>query len=356
LEDFGAVFRGQVMAVLDYVPLIDIAPFRLGDAAARRQVAAEIDRACREIGFFIITGHGIDAADLDAMRSVTRGFFTQPLADKLKIAPPRGQKGIRGFRAVGDESLSYSLGEAAPPDLKETFRIGHVQPGQDAYAERAKASYYAPNLWPQRPAEFRTTWTKYYRQMDQLAALLMQMFAVALDLPDSFFASKIDRHISHLQANLYPAQPDAPLPGQLRAGAHTDYGSLTILLQENVAGGLQVRTARGDWVDVQTAPNDFVINIGDLMAMWTNDRWVSTLHRVANPPRDIAADQTRRMSLVFFHQPNYDAEVACLPTCQDAGAPAKYRPTTSGDHLLGKIGKANTMGQESEMTKVPVHV
>lgn len=341
---------------LQDVPLIDIAPFRTGDAARRRRVAAEIDHACREIGFFSITGHGITDADLDAMRAVTRGFFGQPLADKLQIAPPRGQKGIRGFRAVGDESLSYSLGEAAPPDLKETFRIGHIEPGEDAYAERARASYYAPNLWPQQPADFRTVWTRYYRQMEQLAALLMQSFAVALDLPESFFSDKIDRHISHLQANLYPAQSDAPLPGQLRAGAHTDYGSLTILLQENVAGGLQVRTAGGDWVNVQTAPNDFVINIGDLMAMWTNDRWVSTLHRVANPPRDIDADRTRRMSLVFFHQPNYDAEIACLSTCQTADEPAKYRPTTSGDHLLGKIGKANSMGQESEMTKVPVHV
>jgi len=168
---------------LDYVPLIDIAPFRLGDADDRRRVAAEIDRACREIGFFIITAHGLADADLDVMRSITRGFFGQPLADKLKIAPPRGQKGIRGFRAVGDESLSYSLGEAAPPDLKETFRIGHVAPGSDGYAERARASYYAPNLWPDRPAEFREIWTRYYRQMEALAAVLMQ--AAGLDDPEA---------------------------------------------------------------------------------------------------------------------------------------------------------------------------
>ncbi|MEK9968467.1 MAG: 2-oxoglutarate and iron-dependent oxygenase domain-containing protein [Ferrovibrio sp.] len=341
---------------LDYVPLIDIAPFRLGDTDERRRVAAAIDRACREIGFFIVTGHGLADTALDVMRGVTRGFFDQPLADKLKIAPPRGQKGIRGFRAVGDESLSYSLGEAAPPDLKETFRIGHVAPGSDEYAERARASYYAPNLWPNRPAGFREIWTQYYRQMESLAAVLMQAFAVGLGLPDRYFTDKIDRHISHLQANLYPEQPDTPLPGQLRAGAHTDYGSLTILLQENALGGLQVKTAGGDWIDVRTAPNDFIINIGDLMAMWTNDRWVSTLHRVANPPREQKADNTRRMSLVFFHQPNYDAEVVCIPTCQSEDVPAKYRPTTSGEHLLGKIGKANTMGKASEMLKVPVAV
>lgn len=339
----------------DYVPLIDFAPFRLGDTDMRRRVAREIDRACREIGFFVITGHGIPDTELQAMRDVTREFFGLPIAEKLAVAPPRGQKGIRGFRAVGDESLSYSLGEEAPPDLKETFRIGHVQPGDDAYAKRAGATYYAPNLWPEHPAGFRSRWTRYYRQMDELAGLLMESFAVALELPESFFAEKIDRHISHLQANLYPEQPDAPLPGQLRAGAHSDYGSLTILLQENAPGGLQVRTATGDWSDVRTAPNDFVINIGDLMAMWTNDRWVSTLHRVANPPREDLSGRTRRMSLVFFHQPNYDASVACLPTCQSAASPAKYPPTTSGEHLLAKIGKANVMGLESEASKVPVH-
>jgi isopenicillin N synthase-like dioxygenase len=339
---------------LEYVPLIDITQLRTGGPAARKKVSEEIDRACREIGFFVITGHGIPHTEIDAMRDVTRQFFTEPLADKLSIAPPRGQKGIRGFRAVGDESLSYSLGEAAPPDLKETFRIGHVEPGSDVYAEQARHSYYAPNLWPEKPAEFRARWTHYYRQMEELAALLMEGFAIALDLPDNFFAGKIDRHVSHLQANLYPEQPDAPLPGQLRAGAHTDYGSLTILHQENVPGGLQVRTTSGNWVDINTDPHDFVINIGDLMAMWTNDRWISTLHRVANPPRDDAGDRARRLSLVFFHQPNYDAEVACLPTCQDASTPAKHAPTTSGEHLLGKISKANTMDRGSEKEKVPV--
>ncbi len=343
------------MSSLDYVPLIDFAPFRLGDRTDRRRTAAEIDRACREIGFFIITGHGIDATRLDEVRSVSRAFFARPLAEKLAIAPPRGQKGIRGFRTIGDESLSYSLGESAPPDLKETFRIGHVLAGDDAYFERAKSSYYAPNLWPDRPTGFRETWTQYYIEMQELAAALMQGFATALDLPEDFFVGKIDRHVSHLQANLYPEQADSPLPGQLRAGAHSDYGSLTILLQENLPGGLQVRTAKGDWVDVSTEPNDFVINVGDLMAMWTNDRWVSTLHRVGNPPRDVAAEKSRRLSHVFFHQPNYDAEVVCLPTCQDAGRPPKYPPTTSGDHLFSKIGKANTMGRASEADQVPVH-
>jgi isopenicillin N synthase-like dioxygenase len=340
------------MALLEQVPLIDIAPFRAGDAAARRRVAGEIDRACRQIGFFIITGHGVDADLLDRMRATTRAFFAMPVEAKRRIAPPKGQKGIRGYRGVGDESLSYSLGNAAPPDLKETFRIGHVAPGHDDYARRGDATYYAPNLWPERLPEFRAVWTEYYGTMARLAADLMTLFAAALDLPPDFFARTIDRHISHLQANLYPAQEAAPLDGQLRAGAHSDYGSLTILLQENVAGGLQVRHANGQWVDVRTARNDFVINVGDLMAMWTNDRWVSTLHRVVNPPRDAGA-AARRLSLVFFHQPNYDAEIACLPTCQSAAEPARHPPTTSGAHLLGKIGKANAMGQAAEAAKVP---
>ena len=180
--------------------------------------------------------------------------------------------------------------------------------------------------------------------MEELSARLMRLFALGLDLPERFFDDKIDRHISHLQANLYPDQDVPPQLDQLRAGAHSDYGSLTVLRQENKPGGLQVKAADGTWSDVETVPHSFVINIGDLMAYWTNDRWRSTLHRVVNPPRE-AFGSSARISLVFFHQPNHDASVECLPSCVDAGHPAQYAPTTSGAHLLAKINKSNTMGK-----------
>jgi isopenicillin N synthase-like dioxygenase len=126
----------------------------------------------------------------------------------------------------------------------------------------------------------------------------------------------------------------------LRAGAHTDYGSLTIVRPEAAPGGLQVFTQDGDWVEVPVIPGALVVNIGDLMAQWTDDQWISTRHRVANPPRD-AEGSTERMSIVFFHQPNYDAVVEALPTCLEPGVPPRYAPTTSGDHLTMKFEKTH---------------
>ena len=134
----------------------------------------------------------------------------------------------------------------------------------------------------------------------------------------------------------YPAPAETPEPGQLRAGAHSDYGSLTILKTEDRPGGLQVQGKDSAWLDVPHLPGCFVVNIGDMLARWTNDRWVSTLHRVVNPPLDRAAD-SRRQSVVFFQNPNYDATVSCLPSCTDAANPPKYPPTTSGGHLREKF-------------------
>jgi isopenicillin N synthase-like dioxygenase len=172
--------------------------------------------------------------------------------------------------------------------------------------------------------------------MEGLASDLMRIFAVALDLPEPFFADTLNRHISAIRLINYPEQPEAPVPGQLRSGEHSDYGSLTILKIENAPGGLQVRTRKGRWIDVPAVTDAFIINIGDLMMHWTNDRWISTLHRVVNPPRDRALG-SRRLSMVFFHQPNYDALIECLPTCQGPGHPPKHPPVTSGEHRLRKF-------------------
>jgi isopenicillin N synthase-like dioxygenase len=166
----------------------------------------------------------------------------------------------------------------------------------------------------------------------------------ALNLDIDYFEDKINEHISMFRAVNYPDQPTPPLPGQLRAGAHTDYGSLTLLRQEQRPGGLQVMTKSGEWFDVPAIKGALVVNIGDLMSEWTNDLWVSTLHRVVNPPRD-AANDSRRISLVFFHQPNYDAMISCLPTCLQPGETAKHAPMSSGEHLFSKFVKQATFGQ-----------
>ena len=165
---------------------------------------------------------------------------------------------------------------------------------------------------------------------------LMGIFATALALPETFFDDKIDRHFSTCPSNHYPVIEDDPQPGQLRCGAHTDFGSLTILAFNDAPGGLQALMPDGSWMDVRPGPGQLAVNLGDMMQRWTNDRWKSTVHRVVNPPA-ARRGESRRQTIGYFLHPNYDAEIACLDSCCDAGNPAKYRPIMAGDHMREKM-------------------
>ena len=317
------------------VPVIDVATYLRGTPANRQAVAAQVGRACEQIGFFTIVGHGVPADLVARIDDVSRRFFALPVEEKRKA---RGTNPGKGYTEVGDEGLAYSLDQKVPVDLKEALAIGRVDTDDDSYFHRPEAEFFfSPNVWPEWPLELRQVWTEYFVVMEHLAADIMRIFATALDLPEGWFAPTIDRAINKLRAIHYPAQTEAPVAGQLRAGEHSDYGSLTILRAENVPGGLEVKRRDGRWVTVGPADGAFVINIGDLMQYWTNDRWVSTLHRVANPPR--AHAQGDRLSLVFFQQPNYDAVVECLPGCSGPGNPPRYAPLTSGEHYRTKFLK-----------------
>jgi isopenicillin N synthase-like dioxygenase len=318
------------------IPIIDISPFLTGDGVAKRRVAEVVDKACSDIGFLLVSGHGVAGELVDRMRLVSRVFFDQPLEAKMRYRMPPDR--YRGYVSLGHEALAYSLDEQTPPDLKESFSIGPVGTPDDAYHRAATpANFFARNMWPDVGSDFHDTWTAYYRAMEGLAATLMRIFALGLGMAEDYFDDKVNHHISNFSVLHYPAQAGAPLPGQLRAGAHTDYGSLTIVKPDNAPGGLQVLGKDGAWQDVPFVADAFVVNLGDLMAEWTNDRWVSTLHRVVNPP--VAARDSSRLSMAFFHQPNYDAVISCLPTCTDAGAPPRYSAITSGEHVWMKINK-----------------
>lgn len=325
---------------MSIVPVIDISALT-GDEQSQARVVAEIDHACREIGFFQITGHGVDDALVERMYQISREFFDGPTSTKRAVAQPNPET-IRGYCAVGEQSFAYSEDVDTPPDLHEKYDVGPVDfPAEDPYYSPENAgAHFLPNQWPDAPAQMEQVWTDYFRAMNDLCRRLMTAFAHALDLPADFFVDKIDKDISMLRAINYPHTGAKPLPGQMRAGAHTDYGSLTIVRQEQAPGGLQVFTKDGDWVPVPVVPGALVVNLGDLMAQWTNDAWMSTRHRVANPPAD--SGDTRRMSLVFFHQPNYDAVVECLPSCLAPDAEPKYAPTTSGEHLISKFVKTHS--------------
>jgi isopenicillin N synthase-like dioxygenase len=307
------------------IPLVDLSTARNGDLRARQAVARDIDQICREIGFFTVTGHGVPPEVMDVLRAKAHAFFALPIGEKHKaVHPVAGTP--RGYRALGLEALAYANDRVTPPDLKEFYHIGReCGPHEPYYTSEEGQRYFIPNLWPREPAGFAEAATRYYAEMEKVVALMMRLTALALGKKEHFFDDKIDRHISAARLNFYPEQQTSPKPGQLRAGAHTDYGTFTILNGENVPGGLQVLSRSGEWIDVETDPSNFVVNIGDLLMRWTNDRWISNTHRVVNPPASVAA-RAKRLSIAFFHQPNYDALIECI-------APrAKYPPVRSGDY------------------------
>jgi isopenicillin N synthase-like dioxygenase len=311
-------------------PVIDLGAFEAATGDDRAGRAAEVDTICRETGFLAIGNHGVPRAVIDAQWQSVRAFFDLPAEAKQRVAAP--YKGYPyGYLGPGAEALAASRGQRTPPDLKESFNGGPLAIPTGETDPDALAFCYAATLWPDAPAGFRTAWQTYYAAMEDLAARIMDLFAAALGLVPGFFAPYISTPISALRALNYPAQDRPPEPGQLRAGAHSDYGSLTILLPQPGSRGLQILAPSGDWVEVPPIPGAFVINIGDLMARWTNDAWVSTLHRVVND-----GTSTARLSLAYFHQPNWHAEIANL-----TDTAAKYAPVRSGPYLMDKFRSTN---------------
>lgn len=324
---------------MSVVPVIDISALYGDDNEAKAKVAAELDHACREIGFFQIKNHGIADDVIDGMYQSADTFFGLPEDEKRRVAQPSPDT-VRGYSSIGEQAFSYSEDVHQPRDLHEKFDVGPVDfDSSDPYFSKENAGpHFLPNQWPEKPADMEQAWTTYFRAMNELSRKLMSAFALGLGLEPDFFVDTIDKDISMLRAINYPHLTTPPQPGQMRAGAHTDYGSLTIVRQEEAPGGLEVFTKDGDWIPVPVVPDALVVNIGDLMAQWTNDLWTSTRHRVRTPHPD-ADGNTRRMSLVFFHQPNYDAMIECLPTCVAEGEQPRYAPISSGDHLTAKFAK-----------------
>ena len=313
------------------VPIIDISPAAEG-ADGLAEVGRAVDEACRTIGFFVIVGHGVRQPTIDAVWSAAREFFDLPLEVKRR-SPAPSEDYAYGYSPIQGEMLARSLGDTTPPDLKETLNMGPldlpevIPPGGEAILAEPR--------WPEAPASLRPAWEAYFRTMADLAGRLLSIMAVGLDLPADYFEELLDDHSSAMRAINYPELEMPPLPGQLRAGAHTDYGTLSILRFDDAPGGLEVMGPDG-WAAVPMVPGGFVVNLGDMMARWTNDRWVSTLHRAALPPAG-AGRSARRQSIVFFHNVRWDAEVRCLPTCLAPGESPRYEPVLAGPHLLSKF-------------------
>jgi isopenicillin N synthase-like dioxygenase len=304
---------------MNWVPRIDLthpdAPRAVADASAR-------------VGFLTVVGHGVPAAVLDAAWNTATELFDQPLEQKMTVAMPRPGYPY-GYSPMAGETLSASLGRRSHPDLKESFAIGPVDPARHTFADADEEFAWSPNLWPTAMPGLRPAWETYYRAMADLAARLLRVMALGLGLAEHYFDPMIDRHTSAMRALNYPPVDGVP-DGQYGASAHTDYGTLTILMADSTQRGLQVEGPDGTWLDAVPEPGALVVNLGDAMARWTNDRWRSTMHRVVVPER-------RRQSIAFFHNANWDARIECLPSCLEAGELPRHPPIEAGPHLMHKF-------------------
>lgn len=305
------------------IPVIDVAPLLNGSLEGANAVARELGRACRDVGFFYITGHGISEALMARVFESSAAFFGGP-ASIREAASFSGPGGNRGYIRLGGEALD----PGKPADVKEAFNIG-LELASDDPELLARAPFRSANLWPDMPG-FRDTMLDYFNRVWRLGRDLHRGFALDLGLAPDFFEASLDKPIATLRLLHYPPVK-GPLPdGQLGAGEHTDYGNVTLLATDAV-GGLMVRDRSGRWLDAPVIPGAFVCNIGDCLMRWSNDVYVSTPHKVISPPgKD-------RYSVAFFLDPNPDAMVACLPTCVGPDRPAKYAPITGAEFLRSRL-------------------
>lgn len=307
------------------IPVIDFSPFVENDLVGKGQVAEAIYHACHNVGFLYLKNHGIPQASIDQAFAQSQQFFALPLAEKQKIAWS-SECSNRGYVGLERERLD----ETQPGDLKEAFNLGkEVSP-----AAAAIKPELVLNRWPDGQEDFRQIITAFFDQCAVGAARIFRAFAIALGMPESYIVDKHQNHGYTLRLLHYPPLGTPPKPGQIRAGAHSDYGTLTLLFQDDV-GGLEVKTADGRWMPAPAIPGTVLINTGDLTERWSNDVFRSTKHRVALPQGEKALGD--RYSIAFFCQPDPDAEIVCLPTCQSQENPPKYPPVKSGEYLLSRL-------------------
>lgn len=317
------------------IPAIDVSPFLAGDAQGKAAVARAVKDACETVGFLVISGHGLPQATLDQAIGLGFSFYDLPQAEKDRFHPT-GPARQRGYHRVATRNLASTLGEKTPPDLRESVFLGPIDDHQDHYASLPDAqTAYAANTIPAVPPGFDEALVDLYRAFERLSVDLSRIMAVALKLDEETFVPLLERHFSIFGMHHYPVLGTPPEPGQLRAGAHTDFGAMTILAMTEGRGGLEARLRDGRWVPVQPKRGELVVNLGDMMQRWTNDRWVSTLHRVVVP--DTGDTQSRRMSIGYFVHPNFDAEIRCVPTCLAPGESPRYPTITAGEHIRQKI-------------------
>jgi isopenicillin N synthase-like dioxygenase len=302
------------------VPIVDIGGLRSADQAERARVAGEIGAAAREVGFLYVSGSGIDESRFERMLAAAKEFFALPLGEKMRSYIGLSQC-HRGYVPVGEEGVEGGL-----PDLKEAFDTALDLPADDP-DYLAGNPMLGPNTWPELPG-FAEAVTDYYDAVLEVGRLLLGAFADALGEDPDVFSRHATKTPSQLRLVHYPYNPDAR--DGLGIGAHTDYECFTLL--KPTAPGLEVLNGAGEWIDVPPVPGTYVVNIGDLLELWTNGAFVATSHRV----RRVAEE---RYSFPLFFNVDYDTEVKPLPqfTSPDGGDRPALR---AGEHLFAQTAQS----------------
>lgn len=301
------------------LPIIDLGPSFADGEAGRDSVAGEIGAACRDTGFFYVANHGVDSALVDRAFAQSNRFFDQPGGWKSRL---RKQGTSNGY----EPAEAQRLDKDSPGDIKESFNFttGGV-PGTPGYKT---------NMWPDDLPGFREELEAYNSALRGLGLHISRLIALSLGLSFNAFDETFDPQKSPLRILRYPPHPETAQFNQLGAGAHTDWGWITLLAQDSL-GGLEVETASGDWVRVDPLPGTFVVNLGDLVRRWTNGKYHSSLHRVMNN-----RSGRNRHSIVLFFNQAHETQVTCLPTCLEPGEKPLFPPCTAGEHTLERYNES----------------
>jgi isopenicillin N synthase-like dioxygenase len=303
------------------LPVIDISGLSSRSLADRKTVGAQLRAACLDKGFFYIRDHGVPETLVEYVFKEAVAFFALPAEEKSQVDKSKS-KANRGYEPLQGQTLEAG----APPDLKEGFYIGPEHKPDDPRVIAGMFNH-GTNQWPVQQPNFRPVMLAYLDVMLDLSARMMRSMALSLDLPEDYFADFCTDAMANVRLLHYPPQPVRARPGQKGAGAHTDFGGLTLLRQGDV-GGLQVWDQGSDgWIHADPLPGTFIVNLGDMIARWTNDRYRSTIHRVVN------ASGRERYSVPFFYSGNFAHRVECIPTCLAPGETPKYPATTVEAHM-----------------------
>jgi isopenicillin N synthase-like dioxygenase len=320
----------QERGVRDYaeaaakIPVIDFGPLFAGEPGALARVAREVGYACENIGFFYALNHGVPEALIDRAFAASRHFHALPLEEKLELRLNENNIGYLPINA--SVQGASTVHKATRPNQNESFFISHDR-GADHPDVIAGMPLRGRNQWPALLPDIREPMTTYFHALGAMCDRMLPVFAVALGMPADFFA-RFFTNEGHANLRFLHYPPQDPGEDNLFGQApHTDNSFMTALARTDVPG-LAVRLPSGEWFPPPVIPGTFLINLGNIMRRWSNDRFLSTPHGVLN---DSGAD---RYSIAYFHSPNPDAVIECLPSCVSADNPAKYPPAVYRDLVL----------------------